>query len=119
MAQGTITIWRGNGIGIQISKDGVKIIGPCDPELLAAMKAIAATQSLPAAVRRESAAFTTRLGSFVFEGIDKAVGGGLDATSGVVYSEDGDGFTCGSTGKPPIPLPRQRGRVPVDKVVTG
>jgi hypothetical protein len=119
MAQGKITIWRGNGMGIEISKDGIKIIGPCDPELIAAMRAIRETQSLPAGLRRESAAFRTRLGSFVFEGIDKAVGGGLDAGSGVVFQDDGDGFICGSTGKPPIPLPGPHGRVALDRVVAG
>lgn len=119
MAQGIITIWRGNGLGIQISKDGLKIIPPCDPEILAAMKAIRETQALPAALRREAAPFAARLGSFVFAGIEKAVGGGLDATSGVVFEEDGGGFFCGSTGKPPVPLPQPRARVAVDKVVAG
>ena len=115
-------IWKGNGVGIVISASGIKIIGPCDPELLAALRAIGGIQgaqrSLPKEVQREAAAFATRLGSVAFEAAQKVAGERLDAEGGLVFLDGDDGFTCGSTGKPPIPLPRGA-RIPMPRPVVG
>jgi hypothetical protein len=112
-------IWKGNGIGLVISSKGIKIIPPCDPLLLAKFNAIAgiqgAQQSLPADVRREAEAFSAKLGSLSFKAAEKLAGERLDAEDGVAFYDADDGFTCGSTGKPPIPLPHPR-RVAVPAV---
>lgn len=122
MARGKITIWKGNGMGIVISAEGITIIPPCDPQIVAGMRAIQETlrvqPALGRTVQREVGAFTTTLGSFVFAGVDKAVGGGLDTESGVVFQDDDGGFSCGSTGRI-RPLPRPGLRIPVDRVLVG
>jgi hypothetical protein len=116
-------IWKGNGIGIVISEKGIKIIPPCDPQLLAALQAIAGIQgahkALPAELQREASAFSGKLGGHAFAVAQKAAGERLDAEGGVVFYDAEDGFTCGSTGKPPIPLP-QPGQIAFrSPVVTG
>lgn len=124
MREGKITIWKGNGMGIVISAEGITIIPPCDPQVLAAMRAITDVQrvrsALPVAVQAEAGTFMGRLASFVFEAVDKAVGGGLDAASGVVFQDEGEGFTCGSTGGVrPLAPTRPVLQVPVERVVVG
>jgi len=115
-------IWKGNGIGIVISASGIKIIPPCDPELLAAFRAIGgiigAQRALPPEVQREAAAFSAKLGSFAARAAEKAAGERLDGEGGVSFYDDGDGFTCGSTGKPPFPIPHaKRINIPVGQAV--
>jgi len=115
-------IWKGNGVGIVITANGIKIIPPCDPEVLATLRAIggilAAHRALPAEVQREAAAFSAKLGSFAAHAAEKAAGERLDAEGGVAFYDDGDGFTCGSTGKPPIPIPHaQRISIPIAHAV--
>ena len=109
------TIWKGNGVGIVISTTGIKIIPPCDPELLAVFRGIAAIQgakrALPADVQREAEALSAKLGSVAFNASQKLAGERLDAEGGAVFYDAEDGFTCGSTGKPPIPLPHPAARI--------
>jgi hypothetical protein len=104
-------IWKGNGIGIVIGTHGIHIIGPCDPLLLAKFQAIAAVQAayrgLPADLQHEAAAFSTKLARNAVAAAQKLVGEPLDAEDGVVFYDADDGFTCGSTGRPPVPLPHQ------------
>jgi len=102
-------IWKGNGIGIVVSSKGVRIIPPCDPELLATLQAIAGIQgahrSLPADVQREATALSARLGTIAVAAAQKLAGERLDADGGLVFYDAEDGFTCGN-GKPPVPLPQ-------------
>jgi len=46
----------------------------------------------------------TKLSGTVLTQIEALVGE-VDAENGLVYQDDDGGFTCGSTGKPPIPFP--------------
>ncbi|SOD01685.1 hypothetical protein SAMN05216486_10110 [bacterium JGI 053] len=105
-------IWKGNGIGIVIGTNGIHIIGPCDPLLLAKFQAIAAIQAahrgLPPEIQHEAAALSTKLARNAVADAQKLVGEPLDAEGGVVFYDADDGFICGSTGKPPIPLPHPR-----------
>jgi hypothetical protein len=105
-------IWKGNGIGIVISSKGIRIIPPCDPELLATLQAIAGVQgahrSLPADLQQEATAFSARLGGIAVAAAQKAAGERLDAEGGMVFYDADDGFSCGTNGRPPIPLPHPR-----------
>jgi hypothetical protein len=105
-------IWKGNGIGIVIGTKGIHIIGPCDPLLLAKFETIAAIQAahrgLSPEIQREAGALSTKLARNAVADAQKLVDEPLDAEGGVVFYDADDGFTCGSTGKPPIPLPHPR-----------
>jgi hypothetical protein len=120
MATTGFTIWNGNGIGLVFSTKGLKVIGPCDPELLAKLKAISAAQKAQSPeVAAEAAAYTARLGRQVAAATQKLVGTEqLNAESGVVFFDADGGFTCGSTGKPPIPIPSAR-RIAIPQPVAG
>jgi len=113
-------IWKGNGIGIVITSKGIKIIPPCDPLLLAKLQAIAAIhvaqRSLSPEEQREASALTARLGSHAVAAAQKLAGEALDAEGGVVFYDADDGFTCGSTGRPPVPIPHL-GRIAIQAPV--
>lgn len=98
----------GDGGGIIIGPDGIKPIPPWDPEIARGLRSIAAlTQAESARFAKVFAAAAEQLAT---ELIPHIVGdaGDIDAESGVLFAGfDGD-FTCGSTGKRPLPIPRPK-----------
>jgi hypothetical protein len=113
----------GDGGGIIIGPKGVRPIPPFDPALLLQLRAISALSQAslrmgdqaPAELR----ATLNRISNLAVEQVE-AVVGQLDQENGIVYQDADGGFTCGSTGKPPIPFPWPPVELPsVRELVTG
>lgn len=105
----TILFGGGDGGGLIITANGVRRIPPFDPYLSRQLKAISLLSnsfSPPnlSASRREQEKLVTKLCNLAVEQVEQVVGP-LDAGSQIVYDDDGGGFYCGTTGKPPIPIP--------------
>lgn len=98
----------GDGGGIIISRDGVQPIPPFDPALLRQLRALnelaRATRTAHRSCRRPLTTVVKKLTSVVLKQIED-IAGEIDARDGVIYQSDDGGFTCGSTGQPPIPFP--------------
>lgn len=99
----------GDGGGLLIGASGVRPIPPFDPKLRLQLRSLSAllkvTAALPAeAVRSDLESLTTKLSTTVVDQVE-AVIGELDEEQAITYQDDDGGFTCGSTGKPPLPIP--------------
>lgn len=99
----------GDGGGIIITSKGVKPIPPWDPAFrlqLRALNALVRAGSLMS--KREHARLLgnviTKLSGAALTQLEALVGK-IDADNGLIYQDEDGGFTCGSTGKPPIPFP--------------
>ncbi len=98
----------GDGGGIIIGPHGVRRIPPFDPAILRQLRAV--NQLCHALELRgrhapaELASLTNRIANVAIGEVE-AVVGPLDARTGLTYQDDDGGFSCGSTGRPPIPLP--------------
>lgn len=93
---------------ILVTSQGATSVLVANPALLHILKA---TSHLTAAA--DAAASTATQNSFAKMAVGashlavelvEAAFGPLDKDRAIVYQDDGDGFTCGSTGKPPIPI---------------
>lgn len=99
----------GDGGGLIITDNGVRPIPPFDPGLRQLLRSAAAAVNAAAAAKGESrrgkmAKLSTSLCNLAVEQVEEVVGP-LDGERAIVYQDDDGGFTCGSTGKPPIPIP--------------
>jgi hypothetical protein len=99
----------GDAGGLIITDGGVRPIPPFAPYIRLSLKAAAAMVRAVREVRDQSTARTTaplalNLCNLAVSLVEEVVGP-LDADSSLVFQDDDGGFTCGSTGKPPIPLP--------------
>jgi hypothetical protein len=105
----------GDGGGLIITTDGVRPIPPFDPFVRAQIKAVSnlVTGAHPlVGDAEELEGYAARIASIVVQHVE-AIVGSLDAEASlIVLSDDGDGFTCGTTGRPPIPLPRPPHELP-------
>lgn len=99
----------GDGGGIRLTANGVEPIPPFDPALRLQLRALnglaRATRFMP---EKDSArllgSVVTKLSGTVLNQLEALVGE-IDADNGLIYQDEGGGFSCGSTGKPPIPFP--------------
>jgi len=108
MAQ-VILFGGGDGGGLVITPNGIRRIPPFDPllrgQLAALSKLTRASAFLPNAdIRRQLAPVTAKLTFLVLAQVESLVGT-IDSANGLVYDDPDGGFVCGSTGKPPIPVP--------------
>jgi hypothetical protein len=108
MAQ-VILFGGGDGGGLLIGANGVRPIPPFDPALRQHLSAVASlVRSLASNAtsrdHKELAVLTTKLANLAFGNVE-AVVGPLASEHGLVFQDGDGGFTCGSTGHPPIPLP--------------
>lgn len=108
----------GDGGGLIITEDGVRPIPPFDPSVRAQIKAVSelvvATKDERAggSDRSELTLLATRLANLAVQQVE-AIVGTLDAEASLIVTSDvDDGFVCGTTGKPPIPLPRPPRELP-------
>ena len=105
----------GDGGGIYIGSDGkIHRIPPWTPEIMAELKAVnalaTASQRLGnQGTGKEMFALAERVSTTVIPQIAKTVHGGVAADHSVAFLDADDGFTCGSTGKHPIPFPIPHG----------
>lgn len=107
----------GDGGGFIITANGVRRIPPFDPALAAQLRGIsllvnAVTRLPDKRAQGELRDIATKASNFAVEQIE-GIFGPLEADSTIVYEDSGGGFTCGSTGKPPIPIPFPRYLPPV------
>ncbi len=99
----------GDGGGLIITEHGVKPIPPFDPSILGNLKSAAAmvngfAAARESSIRRKMAPLATNICNLAVEQVEQVVGP-LDADRSLIFQDDDGGFVCGSTGKPPIPIP--------------
>jgi hypothetical protein len=99
----------GDGGGIRITLKGVEPIPPFDPSIRHQLRALnqlaLAGRLLPEkASGRSLGGIIGKLTGLVLTQLEGLLGE-IDADNGLIYQDDDGGFTCGSTGKPPIPFP--------------
>lgn len=105
----------GDGGGLLITADGVRPIPPFDPHVRAQVKAVShlvlGTQA-EGGDGEELAGYSARIANIAMQHVE-AIVGPLDEEAGlVVLNDDSDGFTCGTSGKAPVPLPRPPRELP-------
>lgn len=106
----------GDAGGLLITEHGVRPIPPFDPGVLLNLKAAGAMVNAVAAARDDTAArkfskLATSLCNLAVQLVEEVVGP-LDADRALIFQDEDGGFTCGSSGKPPIPLPWPPRRLP-------
>ncbi len=99
----------GDGGGLRIGPNGVEPIPPYNPAIRLQLRAlhqlVQATNLVPKKVSSKLLTpIVSKLTSALLGQIEP-ITGEIDADNGLVYQDVDGGFTCGSTGKPPIPFP--------------
>lgn len=99
----------GDGGGLIITENGVRPIPPFDPSILLNLKSASAlvqafTKASDQRMRAKLSKLATNLSNLAVEQVEQVVGP-LSGEQSLIFQDDDGGFTCGSTGKPPIPLP--------------
>jgi hypothetical protein len=99
----------GDGGGIYIGPNGVRPIPPFEPALVRQFRAVSAlagaVQGLTDLEAQEQLAPLLNKTSNLLVGQVEGAIGEIDAEAGIVYLDPEGGFVCGSTGRPPIPIP--------------
>lgn len=119
-----ILFGAGDGGGLLITVNGVRRIPPFDPSLRRRLRAVAdLANSLPAGSddpdANELRQLANKLANMTVGEVEGVVGE-LDPENGLIYLDDDGGFTCGSTGRPPVPIPGRPHRVPsLDELISG
>jgi hypothetical protein len=103
-----ILIGGGESGSLLITENGVRPIQPFDLAIRQTLKsansmvnAVAAAQA--DSVRTKLAESATNLCNLAVQQVEEVVGP-LDADHSLIFQDEQGGFTCGATGKPPIPL---------------
>lgn len=100
----------GDGGGLIITDKGVRPIPPFDPGILRILKSASSmvnsltTTSREGALKTKMAKLSASLANLAVEVVEEVVGE-LEGDQALIYQDDDGGFYCGSTGKPPIPIP--------------
>lgn len=108
----TILFGGGDGGGLIITANGVRRIPPFDPAIFKQLRATALltnaySPKASADTRRELQALATKAANLVVGQVEADIGP-LGSDAMLIYDDDDGGFYCGSTGKPPIPIPSPR-----------
>lgn len=107
MAQ-IILFGGGDGGGLIIGPNGVRPIPPFDPSLRLQLRGLSAllngVKRMPEKPSHEMGKLLNKISNLLVEHLE-AVVGRLEGENALIYQDDDGGFTCGSTGKPPIPIP--------------
>ncbi len=123
MAQ-IILFGGGDGGGIIITAEGVRPIPPFDPGLRLQLRGLSGLingfRRVSAKPGNEMLTLINRISNLIIEQVE-AVVGPLNGNNALIYQDDDGGFSCGSTGKPPIPFPWPAREFPSfnDLVTTG
>ena len=94
--------------GLMVTASGVRSILPFNPVVRLSLKSAAAMVNAVASApsgnpRRKMARLATSLCNLAVEQVEEVVGP-LGADRSLIYQDDDGGFSCGSTGKPPVPV---------------
>lgn len=114
----------GDAGGLLIGPHGVTPIPPFDPALRLQLRSIGtlvqAQEHIPDSnMRRQLSAALTTLTNLTVSQIENVVGE-IDDADGIVFQSDDGGFTCGSSGRPPLPMPWPPVNVPsLQRLITG
>jgi hypothetical protein len=100
----------GDAGGLIITDTGVRPIPPFDPSIRQTLKSASALVNSLAkspkegALKTKKAKLAASLANLAVEVVEEVVGE-LHGDQALIYQDDDGGFYCGSTGKPPIPIP--------------
>lgn len=99
----------GDAGGLIITASGVRPIPPFSPDIMGTLKSAAAiVNAIETTSNKKTAGKMAKLAislcNLAVEQMESVVGP-LDPERSIVFQDEDGGFTCGSTGKPPIPLP--------------
>ena len=98
----------GDAGGLIIGPNGVRPIPPFDPSIRLQLRGLSALINgitrMPEKPEREMGKLINRVSNLIVEQVE-AVVGRLEGENSLIYQDEDGGFTCGSTGKPPIPFP--------------
>lgn len=98
----------GDGGGIIIGSKGVRPIPPFDPSIRLQLRGLSSLlqgiSQMSSKSAREMSTLTNRVSNLVIGQVEQIVGP-LDGENAIIYQDEDGGFTCGNTGKPPIPFP--------------
>ena len=94
--------------GLMVTASGGRSILPFNPVVRLSLKSAAAMVNAVASApsgnpRRKMARLATSLCNLAVEQVEGVVGP-LGADRSLIYQDDDGGFSCGSTGKPPVPV---------------
>ncbi|WP_283135798.1 hypothetical protein [Rhizohabitans arisaemae] len=105
----------GDGGGLVLTDNGVEPIPPFAPRVRSQIKAVGhlvATAVEQGPEHSELSGLATRLANIAIQQVEAIVGPLDPEASLIVTGHDTDGFVCGTTGKPPVPLPRPPRELP-------
>jgi hypothetical protein len=99
----------GNDGGLVVTDSGARAIRPFEKAIRLNLRAASAMVNAVSAARDDSISkklskLAASVAGLAVQQVEDIVGP-LDADRAVIFQEDDGGFTCGSTGKPPVPLP--------------
>lgn len=103
----------GDGGGLRIGPNGIEPIPPFDPAIRLQLRAASLllraqrslnTTGLEGETRHQLAPLINQLTNLAVGQVEH-VAGPLEGNDSLVYQDEDGGFSCGSTGKPPIPFP--------------
>lgn len=98
----------GDGGGLIIGPNGVRPIPPFDPAIRLQLRGLSAllngNDRMSGKSEQEMGKLLNRASNLLIVKIEEIVGP-LQGENSLVYQDEDGGFTCGSTGKPPIPFP--------------
>lgn len=99
---------NGDGGGLIIGPNGVRPIPPFDPAMRLQLRGLSALLNgmtrMSGKPAQEMGKLLNQVSNLLVVEIEEIVGP-LDGENSVVYQDEDGGFSCGSTGKPPIPFP--------------
>ncbi|MBF0163496.1 MAG: hypothetical protein HQM01_03140 [Magnetococcales bacterium] len=98
----------GDAGGLIIGPNGVRPIPPFDPAIRLQLRGISAllagARHMSDKPSKEMGTLINKMTNLVIEQVE-AIVGQLGGSNAFVYQDEDGGFTCGSTGKPPLPFP--------------
>jgi len=122
MAGRLILFGGGDAGGIYITSDGIKPVPPFDPRVRLQIRGLSAlvrgAGAFSPAANREMETHLAKTTHTLVAELQGLVGDLAGENTVVVADNDGDGFSCGSTGKP-YPFHGPRPRVGINPVANG
>jgi hypothetical protein len=99
----------GDAGGLLITDKGVRPLPPFDPSIRLVLRSASAivnslSSTAEGELKTKKAKIAASLSNLAVEEVENVVGQ-LQGDQAIVYQDDDGGFYCGSTGKPPIPIP--------------